>query len=173
VSKYIGETEKNLDRVFEAAERTDGILLFDEADALFGKRSEVNDSHDRYANLEISYLLQRMEQYDGVADPGDQPAEQPGPGLRAPAGLRDPLPHPRRSTAAGRSGARCGPREVPLAGDIDLDGPGRALPRDRRQHPEHRDSVGIPRRGGQRRGHDDACTARGASRVRKGREDNE
>ncbi|GJG89708.1 hypothetical protein tb265_48890 [Gemmatimonadetes bacterium T265] len=67
VSKYIGETEKNLDRIFDAAERANGILLFDEADALFGKRSEVHDAHDRYANIEISYLLQRMEEYDGVA----------------------------------------------------------------------------------------------------------
>ena len=67
VSKYIGETEKNLDRIFAAAERANGILLFDEADALFGKRSEVHDSHDRYANLEISYLLQKMEQFDGIA----------------------------------------------------------------------------------------------------------
>ncbi len=67
VSKYIGETEKNLDKIFEAAERADGILLFDEADALFGKRSEVHDAHDRYANIEISYLLQRMEDYEGVA----------------------------------------------------------------------------------------------------------
>ncbi len=67
VSKYIGETERNLDRIFAAAERTDGIVFFDEADALFGKRSEVHDSHDRYANLEISYLLQRMEEYEGVA----------------------------------------------------------------------------------------------------------
>jgi SpoVK/Ycf46/Vps4 family AAA+-type ATPase len=67
VSKYIGETEKNLDRIFLAAEQANGILLFDEADALFGKRSEVRDSHDRYANLEISYLLQKMEQFDGIA----------------------------------------------------------------------------------------------------------
>ncbi|HEV7705931.1 MAG TPA: ATP-binding protein [Gemmatimonadaceae bacterium] len=67
VSKYIGETEKNLDRIFVAAEQANGILLFDEADALFGKRSEVRDSHDRYANLEISYLLQKMEQFDGIA----------------------------------------------------------------------------------------------------------
>jgi hypothetical protein len=67
VSKYIGETEKNLDRVFAAAEQTEVILFFDEADALFGKRSEVKDAHDRYANLEISYLLQRMEEYDGLA----------------------------------------------------------------------------------------------------------
>jgi len=67
VSKYIGETEKNLRRVFDAAERGSGILLFDEADALFGKRSEVKDSHDRYANVEVSYLLQRMESYGGLA----------------------------------------------------------------------------------------------------------
>ena len=67
VSKYIGETEKNLRRVFDAAEDSGAILLFDEADALFGKRSEVRDSHDRYANIEVSYLLQRMEAYRGLA----------------------------------------------------------------------------------------------------------
>jgi ATPase family associated with various cellular activities (AAA)/Winged helix domain, variant len=67
VSKYIGETEKNLRRVFDAAESGGAVLLFDEADALFGKRSEVRDSHDRYANIEISYLLQRMESYRGLA----------------------------------------------------------------------------------------------------------
>ena len=67
VSKFIGETEKNLRRVFDAAEEGGAILLFDEADALFGKRSEVKDSHDRYANIEISYLLQRMETYRGLA----------------------------------------------------------------------------------------------------------
>lgn len=67
VNKYIGETEKNLRRVFDAAEDGGAILLFDEADALFGKRSEVKDSHDRFANIEISYLLQRMEAYRGLA----------------------------------------------------------------------------------------------------------
>jgi AAA+ superfamily predicted ATPase len=67
VSKYIGETEKNLERVFDAASRANAVLLFDEADALFGKRSEVKDAHDRYANIEIAYLLQRMEQFDGLA----------------------------------------------------------------------------------------------------------
>jgi SpoVK/Ycf46/Vps4 family AAA+-type ATPase len=67
VSKYIGETEKNLKKVFDAAEVGGTILLFDEADALFGKRSEVKDSHDRYANIEVSYLLQRMEAYRGLA----------------------------------------------------------------------------------------------------------
>ncbi|MBD1831979.1 ATP-binding protein [Cyanobacteria bacterium FACHB-472] len=67
ISKYIGETEKNLRRVFDAAEAGGAILLFDEADALFGKRSEVKDSHDRHANIEVSYLLQRMESYRGLA----------------------------------------------------------------------------------------------------------
>ena len=67
VSKYIGETEKNLRRVFEAAEASGAVLLFDEADALFGKRGDVKDSVDRYANLEVAYLLQRMESYRGLA----------------------------------------------------------------------------------------------------------
>jgi AAA+ superfamily predicted ATPase len=67
ISKYIGETEKNLERIFTAAGEADAILFFDEADALFGKRSEVRDAHDRYANIEVAYLLQRMEQYDGIA----------------------------------------------------------------------------------------------------------
>lgn len=67
VSKYIGETEKNLRRVFDAADRSGAILFFDEADALFGKRTEVKDSHDRYANIEVNYLLQRMEDYRGLA----------------------------------------------------------------------------------------------------------
>ncbi|MBB5429130.1 AAA+ superfamily predicted ATPase [Paraburkholderia sp. JPY158] len=67
VSKYIGETEKNLDRVFSAAVHANAVLFFDEADALFGKRSEVKDAHDRYANIEVAYLLQKMEQFDGLA----------------------------------------------------------------------------------------------------------
>ena len=66
VSKYIGETEKNLDRIFRAAQCSNAILFFDEADALFGKRSEVKDAHDRYANIEVAYLLQRIEEYEGV-----------------------------------------------------------------------------------------------------------
>ncbi|GAB3258497.1 ATP-binding protein [Kineosporia babensis] len=67
VSKYIGETEKNLEQIFTAAAEADAVLLFDEADALFGKRAQVQDAHDRYANIETSYLLQRMEHYDGIA----------------------------------------------------------------------------------------------------------
>ncbi|MEV5277379.1 ATP-binding protein [Streptomyces sp. NPDC051994] len=67
VDKYVGETEKNLERIFSEADRTDSVLLFDEADAVFGKRSEVKSSHDRYANLESAYLLQRLEAFDGIA----------------------------------------------------------------------------------------------------------
>src|SRR5574337_635893 len=67
VSKYIGETEKNLHRIFEEAQAAHAILFFDEADALFGKRSEVKDAHDRYANIEVGYLLQKMEEYEGIA----------------------------------------------------------------------------------------------------------
>jgi hypothetical protein len=67
IDKYIGETEKNLDRIFREADRVNGVLLFDEADAIFGKRSEVHDAHDRYANVEVAYLLQRMERFDGIA----------------------------------------------------------------------------------------------------------
>jgi len=66
VSKYIGDSEKNLERLFAEAEAKDAILLFDEADALFGKRSKVKDAHDRYSNLAIDYLLRRMERYDGL-----------------------------------------------------------------------------------------------------------
>jgi SpoVK/Ycf46/Vps4 family AAA+-type ATPase len=67
VNKYIGETEKNLKRLFDAAEVSDVILFFDEADSLFGRRTEVKDAHDRYANLEVSYLLERMERFKGIA----------------------------------------------------------------------------------------------------------
>jgi SpoVK/Ycf46/Vps4 family AAA+-type ATPase len=67
VSKYIGDTEKNIDRVFNDAQRSGSAILIDEADALLGKRSEVKDAHDRYANIEIAYVLQRMEAYEGLA----------------------------------------------------------------------------------------------------------
>ncbi|KAF2779306.1 ATPase AAA [Streptomyces sp. OM5714] len=67
VDKYVGETEKNLERIFTEADRTDAVLLFDEADAVFGKRSEVKDAHDKYANMESAYLLQRLESFDGIA----------------------------------------------------------------------------------------------------------
>ena len=101
VSKYIGETEKNLRRIFDAAEDSGAILLFDEADALFGKRSEVKDSHDRYANIEVSYLLQRMEAYRGLAILTTNLQGGARPGLPAPAALRRRLPVPRPGAARG------------------------------------------------------------------------
>ena len=67
ISKYIGETEKNLSRIFDQAEQRNWILFFDEADALFGKRTDTQNAHDRYANQEVSYLLQRIETFDGIA----------------------------------------------------------------------------------------------------------
>lgn len=78
VSKYIGETEKNLSRIFHEAEYADAILFFDEADALFGKRSEVKDAHARYANIEINHLLQQLETFNGVAISLHQHAAAPG-----------------------------------------------------------------------------------------------
>ena len=74
VSKYIGETEKNLSRLFDKAENKDWILFFDEADALFGKRTDIRDAHDKYANQEVAYLLQRIERLQRSGDPRDQPA---------------------------------------------------------------------------------------------------
>ena len=71
MSKYIGETEKNLAAAFDEAERASAVLFFDEADSLFGKRTEVQDAHDRYANLEVNYLLQRVETFTGLVAPGD------------------------------------------------------------------------------------------------------
>ena len=112
VSKYIGETEKNLDAVFREAEDSNSILFFDEADAIFGKRSEVRDSHDRYANVEISYLLQKMEEYQGIVilairGRGDPRRGQPGraqPARGARPGLPAQAPAGRVRPAAGSSG---------------------------------------------------------------------
>ena len=120
VSKYIGETEKNLRAIFAAADAANAILFFDEADALFGKRSEVKDAHDRYANIEVTYLLQRMEAYDGHGDPGHEPAAQHR--RRVPAAHRTSrveFPLPARPSA-GASGTAASRRRA--AGvEIDLD----------------------------------------------------
>lgn len=80
MSKYIGETEKNLDRIFRAAEESGAVLFFDEADALFGKRSEVKDSHNRYANIEVTYLLQRIESFPGFVIFATKTQDKPVPG---------------------------------------------------------------------------------------------
>ena len=143
VSKYIGETEKNLHRIFQEADATNVVLFFDEADALFGKRSEVKDAHDRFANIEISYLLQKMDEYEGVVVARDQPPRNIlmrrfcgaciilwsfrsrmricGFGSGAPFFLRK---RPWRMTSTWL----CLAREIKLAG---------------RQYPEHRASGGV------------------------------
>ena len=99
--------------MFDAAEDSGAILLFDEADALFGKRSEVKDSHDRYANIEVSYLLQRMEAYRGLAILTTQPEGRARSRVPAPAALRRAVPVPRRGGSARRSGAASFPPATP------------------------------------------------------------
>jgi SpoVK/Ycf46/Vps4 family AAA+-type ATPase len=120
VDKYIGETEKNLDRIFSQADRINGVLLFDEADALFGQRSEVSDARDRYANVEIAYLLQRMEQFDGLAIlTTNLRANVDEAFLRRLDALVDfPMPEAEDRLAIWRLHL---PDRVPLAADVDLD----------------------------------------------------
>jgi SpoVK/Ycf46/Vps4 family AAA+-type ATPase len=120
VSKYIGETEKNLSQIFAAAERANAILFFDEADALFGKRSEVRDSHDRYANIETSYLLQKMEEYDGVAILATNLRQNLDESFirRIAFTIHFPFPDEGSRAAIWRS---VWPAETPLADDVDLD----------------------------------------------------
>jgi hypothetical protein len=121
ISKYIGETEQNLARVFDEAEAGGAVLFFDEADALFGKRSEVRDARDRYANLEVGYLLQRMEQYDGVAVLAtNRMTDMDEAFLRrfqVVARFRLPVAAERRRIWAGLL-----PDECDRDGDVDLDG---------------------------------------------------
>ncbi|MGW0591321.1 AAA family ATPase [Streptosporangium sp. NPDC002607] len=119
VSKYIGETEKHLARVFTAAERSGSILLFDEADALFGKRSEVGDAHDRYANIEVSYLLQRIEEYAGVVILATNFAQNIDEAFqrRLRVSISFPFPDEAARLAIWR---RHLPGELPVTADLDL-----------------------------------------------------
>jgi winged helix domain-containing protein/ATPase family protein associated with various cellular activities (AAA) len=120
VSKWIGETEKNLSRIFDAAERANVVLLFDEAEALFGKRSEVRDSHDRYANVEVAYLLQRLETYDGLAILATNHIDDLDDAFmrRLTAVVRFPFPQAQERLAIWR---RAWPAGVPRAPDLDLE----------------------------------------------------
>lgn len=120
VSKYIGETEKNLDKIFTAAEHANAILFFDEADALFGKRSEVKDSHDRYANLEISYLLQKMEQHEGIAILATNLRQNLDEAFVRRLAFIVHFPFP-DETMRRRIWAGIWPASIPLAEDVDLD----------------------------------------------------
>ncbi|MBI4539752.1 MAG: ATP-binding protein [Gemmatimonadetes bacterium] len=119
VSKYIGETEKNLAQVFEDAEAAHAILFFDEADAVFGKRSEVRDSHDRYANLEVNYLLQRVEAYDGVVILATNMRQNMDEAFLRRLDLVVELPFP-DDGARAEIWRRVWPAAVTLAPDIDL-----------------------------------------------------
>jgi hypothetical protein len=120
VSKYIGETEKNLDAVFTAAEDANSVLFFDEADALFGKRSEVRDSHDRYANIEISYLLQKMEQYQGVAILATNLRQNLDESFIRRLAFTVHFPFPDEADRR-RIWLGIWPREMPLGEDVDID----------------------------------------------------
>jgi hypothetical protein len=120
VSKYIGETEKNLRRIFGAAERSSAILFFDEADALFGRRSEVRDSHDRYANLEVAYLLQLMEGHPGAVILATNLRQNVDPAFlrRLDFVIEFPLPE---AEDRARIWRRMLPDAAPLAGDVDIE----------------------------------------------------
>ena len=120
VSKYIGETEKNLRAIFDEADRADAVLFFDEADALFGKRSEVKDAHDRYANIEINYLLQRIELFEGIAILATNKRAHLDEAFlrRIHVTLEFPLP---RTPERVRLWDRSFPAAAPLAADIDWD----------------------------------------------------
>lgn len=120
VSKYIGETEKNLGRVFDAAEASNVALFFDEADALLGKRSAVSDAHDRYANIEVAYLLQRLERYEGLAIMATNLVNNLDPAFvrRLHVVVEFPMPGPAERR---RIWMRCLPAGAPVAKDLDFD----------------------------------------------------
>ena len=119
VNKYIGETEKNLDRVFREAQGSNAVLMFDEADALFGKRSEVRDAHDRYANIEVGYLLQKMEEYEGIAILATNLRQNMDEAFlrRMHVIIEFPFPDEEHRREIWR---RVFPREAPVGDDVDL-----------------------------------------------------
>ena len=167
VSKYIGETEKNLRRVFDAAEEGGAILLFDEADALFGKRSEVKDSHDRYANIEISYLLQRMEAYRGLAILATNMKEALDPAFLRRLRFVVQFPFPDQTQRA-EIWRRIFPAKTPTD-SLDIDASRASLDL-RRQHSQHRAQRRVRRRRRRRAGADAALVRRSPPRIREARE---
>ncbi|MCP4136831.1 MAG: ATP-binding protein [bacterium] len=120
VSKYIGETEKNLSKIFEEAETSNAILFFDEADALFGKRTEVKDSHDRYANIEVGYLLQRIDEYDGVVILASNIKKNMDDAFERRLQFSINFPFPEEESRL-RIWKGIFPKEMPLAEDMDFD----------------------------------------------------
>lgn len=119
VNKYIGETEKSLNRIFSEAQASSSILFFDEADALFGKRTEVKDSHDRYANIEVSYLLQKMEEYDGIAILATNLRQNMDEAFLRRMQFIVELPFPDEESRR-RIWEVLFPREAPIASDVDF-----------------------------------------------------
>ena len=119
VSKYIGETEKNLSRIFAEAETSNAILFFDEADALFGKRTEVRDSHDRYANIEVNYLLQKLEEYEGIVILASNLSKNMDDAFIRRFHYTVSFPAPEREERL-RIWTGVFPSEAPLARDVDL-----------------------------------------------------
>jgi len=120
VSKYIGETEKNLEKIFSEAQDSDAILFFDEADALFGKRSEVKDAHDRYANIETAYLLQRTEEYSGLVILASNIKKNMDEAFVRRLHFLVDFPFPEEAERL-EIWKRTFPREAPQAADIDFD----------------------------------------------------
>ena len=169
VSKYIGETEKNLDRVFAAAEHANAVLFFDEADALFGKRSEVKDAHDRYANIEIAYLLQKMEQFDGLAILATNLKQNLDEAFARRLTFTVNFPFPEESGTTAPVGTLWPPR-APRGEDVDLRWFARRVSALGRQHPQRGLRCRPSCRG--RRADDharapDACHAPRVSEARK------
>jgi len=170
ISKWIGETEKNLDRIFTAAELANAILLFDEADALFGKRSEVQDLHDRYANIEVSYLLQKMEAYDGVAVLATNRADDLDEAFLRRTVLCGQVPVSRARGAAADLGRRMAGRGT--AGRRRRLGlAGARATAQRRRDQERGARSGVPRSSGRRSGDHGPHPVRGPVRVRQGWQD--
>ena len=121
VDKYVGETEKNLERIFAEAGGVNAVLFFDEADAIFGKRSDVRDAHDRYANIESAYLLQRMETFDGLAILATNLRVEHRRGVHPPAGRDHRLPRARRPDLRAQLWRQCLAPPLPVGRDIDLE----------------------------------------------------
>ena len=166
VSKYIGETEKNLDRIFGAAEGSNAILFFDEADALFGKRSEVGDSHDRYANIEVAYLLQKMEGYPGAVILATNFRRNIDDAFVRRLDFVIDFPFPEKEDRR-RIWDKVLPPEAPLADDIDLDFLSEKFKLSRRRDPQ---LLAVRRVPGRRRGLADRHAAPGPRRRERVRQ---
>ena len=168
VSKYIGDTEKNIDRVFTDAQRSGAAILIDEADALLGKRSEVKDAHDRYANIEVAYLLQRMEAYDGLAILTTNMRQNLDPAFLRRLRFIVDFPRP-DAEARERIWRQCLPDALAHARRRGLP-PARAEDRPhRRPHPADHAAGGVHRRGRRRADHPRAHRAGRARRARQAR----